>query len=246
MIARIRNLKVYNLVAPGVCYDYDIIWRYQKALSEHSNNLHKASQQKMSKHTDHVATMNEKSSSTSSSSSSNDCDGDEEEYSDYLILVQHNSIYTLGRGATADNLRFSSHDDRSKHKVIRVERGRVIPHTVIVPHSLHRKVSPNLVGGEVTWHGPGQIVAYPIFNLNYHKKDLHWYYIYPLSVVCVLVACMYVVINVCCNSYCYCAQLITTGLQYNWNRRLSTQYDPFTSMVNDLLSTLVFGWERIR
>lgn len=30
-------------------------------------------------------------------------------------------------------------------------------------------------GGNVTFHGPGQIVAYPIFNLNYLNKDAHWY-----------------------------------------------------------------------
>lgn len=67
-----------------------------------------------------------------------------------MLVVQHPSIYTLGRGATVNNLKFDVAD--KTHSVVRVERG-----------------------GEVTWHGPGQIVAYPIFDLNSHKKDLHWF-----------------------------------------------------------------------
>jgi lipoyl(octanoyl) transferase len=88
---------------------------------------------------------------------------------DHLLLVQHPRIFTLGRGATRDNIKFAlSTDGRStsgEPEVLRVERG-----------------------GEVTWHGPGQLVAYPILdinndrpggegenNANAHKKDLHWY-----------------------------------------------------------------------
>jgi len=76
--------------------------------------------------------------------------------SDSLLLLEHDSIYTLGRGATLANIKFDyqqrQQQQQQHHKVIRVERG-----------------------GEVTWHGPGQLVAYPILDLNLHKRDLHWY-----------------------------------------------------------------------
>ncbi len=68
-----------------------------------------------------------------------------------LLLVQHPSVYTLGRGASLNNLKFQP-ETNSAHMTIRIERG-----------------------GEVTWHGPGQVVAYPLFDLNKHKRDLHWF-----------------------------------------------------------------------
>ena len=75
---------------------------------------------------------------------------------DTLFLLQHPSIYTLGRRSTLDNLKFNhldaGKDQEDKIDIIRVERG-----------------------GEVTWHGPGQLVGYPIFDLTKHKKDLHWF-----------------------------------------------------------------------
>jgi lipoyl(octanoyl) transferase len=70
--------------------------------------------------------------------------------SDVLILLEHPSVYTLGQGATPDFLNFDP--TSSAHSLYQVERG-----------------------GEVTYHCPGQLVGYPILNLQRHQPDLHWY-----------------------------------------------------------------------
>ena len=69
---------------------------------------------------------------------------------DGLLLLTHPPVYTLGQGADESFLRFDRQS--SPHEVHRVERG-----------------------GEVTYHGPGQWVGYPILNLRRHQQDLHWF-----------------------------------------------------------------------
>lgn len=69
---------------------------------------------------------------------------------DYLLLLEHFPVYTLGTGAKLDFLKFDLTD--KEKECYRVERG-----------------------GEVTYHCPGQIVGYPILNLKYYHQDLHWY-----------------------------------------------------------------------
>jgi lipoyl(octanoyl) transferase len=69
---------------------------------------------------------------------------------DVLILLEHFPVYTLGQGATLDNLKFDP--DNVDYELHRIERG-----------------------GEVTYHCPGQLVGYPIVNLRYYRQDLHWY-----------------------------------------------------------------------
>jgi len=69
---------------------------------------------------------------------------------DVLLLVEHPAVYTLGQGSSLEFLKFSPEDpDIECH---RIERG-----------------------GEVTHHAIGQLVAYPILNLDRHQHDLHWY-----------------------------------------------------------------------
>ncbi|GIL86332.1 hypothetical protein Vretimale_13698 [Volvox reticuliferus] len=67
-----------------------------------------------------------------------------------VLLLQHPPVYTLGAGSTTDHLRFTP--DASPIPLYRTERG-----------------------GEVTYHGPGQLVMYPILDLQAFKPDLHWY-----------------------------------------------------------------------
>ncbi|PIN15835.1 Lipoyltransferase [Handroanthus impetiginosus] len=73
-----------------------------------------------------------------------------EDFADTLIVLQHHPVYTLGTGSSEEFLNFDVNN---------------------VPFDLYRTER----GGEVTYHGPGQLVVYPIINLRYHKMDLHWY-----------------------------------------------------------------------
>lgn len=74
----------------------------------------------------------------------------DEDHSDMLIILQHPPVYTLGTNSTDEFLKFNI--EEAPFDVFRTERG-----------------------GEVTYHGPGQLVMYPIINLRHHKMDLHWY-----------------------------------------------------------------------
>jgi lipoyl(octanoyl) transferase len=69
---------------------------------------------------------------------------------DVLLLVEHPPVYTLGQGSSLEFLKFEV--DTPGIECHRTERG-----------------------GEVTYHAPGQIVGYPILNLNFYRRDLHWY-----------------------------------------------------------------------
>jgi lipoate-protein ligase B len=72
---------------------------------------------------------------------------------DVLLLVEHPPVVTLGRTAKPEHLTASSELLQSRGvEVFDIERG-----------------------GDVTFHGPGQLVGYPILDLTRHTKDLHWY-----------------------------------------------------------------------
>jgi lipoyl(octanoyl) transferase len=73
---------------------------------------------------------------------------------DVLLLVEHPPVVTLGRGA-----RDPSHLTASP--ALLAARG-------VELFEVER-------GGDVTFHGPGQLVGYPIIDLSRHRQDLHWY-----------------------------------------------------------------------
>ena len=66
---------------------------------------------------------------------------------DVLLLLEHPPVVTLGRNSHAAHLL-----QPAGIEVFEVERG-----------------------GDVTFHGPGQLVGYPILDLRAYKQDLHWY-----------------------------------------------------------------------
>ena len=72
---------------------------------------------------------------------------------DLLLLLEHEPTVTLGRATKETSL-------------------------LVPPDSLAQAgitVAEVERGGDVTWHGPGQLVGYPILHLARHQQDLHWY-----------------------------------------------------------------------
>lgn len=76
-----------------------------------------------------------------------------EEIKDVLLLVEHPHVYTLGKsGDPAHLLKASVELEELNAEYIEIDRG-----------------------GDITYHGPGQIVGYPILDLDRHFTDIHKY-----------------------------------------------------------------------
>lgn len=71
----------------------------------------------------------------------------------HLLFVEHPHVYTLGKSGSPENLLLNEAEME--------ERG-------IEYFKINR-------GGDITYHGPGQIVGYPIFDLEQFKPDIHLY-----------------------------------------------------------------------
>jgi lipoate-protein ligase B len=72
---------------------------------------------------------------------------------DVLLLCEHPHVITLGRNGHREHLRASTH---------------LLAQMNVEFHTTDR-------GGDITYHGPGQIVGYPILDLAEHRRDIRWY-----------------------------------------------------------------------
>lgn len=69
---------------------------------------------------------------------------------DTVIMLQHEPVYTLGTGS--DEKFIVGKKGESSVPIVRMDRG-----------------------GEVTYHGPGQLTVYPVLDLRGYQQDIHWY-----------------------------------------------------------------------
>jgi lipoyl(octanoyl) transferase len=72
---------------------------------------------------------------------------------DTILFTEHNNTYTIGKSGGDDHLLASDSELHEKEiALFKIDRG-----------------------GDITYHGPGQIVCYPIIDLSEHYKDIHRY-----------------------------------------------------------------------
>jgi lipoyl(octanoyl) transferase len=72
---------------------------------------------------------------------------------DVLLLCEHPHVITLGRNGKRENL---------------LAGNRLLAQMNVEFHPSDR-------GGDITYHGPGQVIGYPILDLTEHRRDVRWY-----------------------------------------------------------------------
>jgi lipoate-protein ligase B len=172
-------MEVFSALDHG-CIDYSKSWAWQHTLLSRRLALRR--------------TMNS-SSETPVEMNDPDC----------VLLLEHAPVYTLGRGSDESHLTFlsSSDDTAIQERLSRKARGPGTARLTVdrqvdevvgnlpLPQAIDHLsklatpvLAPNGVpiyrverGGEVTWHGPSQLVVYPLFDLRRSpfQQDLHWY-----------------------------------------------------------------------
>ena len=85
--------------------------------------------------------------------SANRTNNTENSTKNYLIFCEHPAVYTLGKSGKMEHLHLD-------------EKG------LLDNHARFYKINR---GGDITYHGPGQLVGYPILNLDYFFTDIHKY-----------------------------------------------------------------------
>ena len=73
----------------------------------------------------------------------------QQKINDVIFLLEHNHVYTLGKNANENHILPSKPENA---EIIKIDRG-----------------------GDVTYHGPGQLVGYPILDLHNYKMSINWY-----------------------------------------------------------------------
>jgi lipoyl(octanoyl) transferase len=72
---------------------------------------------------------------------------------DVLLFCEHPHVITLGRNGKLEHLRAGNH----------------------LLDQMNVEFQPTDRGGDITYHGPGQMVGYPILDLTSHRRDVRWY-----------------------------------------------------------------------
>lgn len=155
-----RRLVVLHDLSASKPISYRTMWDVQKQLVdsqiERIKELKKTNEKKILSQFVSVEKLSHYSSNLSSEKKS--LPSYQPQGYDSIIMLQHKPVYTLGTGSDPSFIKgynqACNREEQSSNgiDVVDIERG-----------------------GEVTYHGPGQLVAYPILDLRGYRQDIHWY-----------------------------------------------------------------------